>query len=96
MLQLPVKGLSEEEKQAQDDLLMAKTKEASYLLYGLNKEHLKNFVCDPANNLLVTHYYNNSEKGELAMPQCRNEALLSLLYFGLHYNSGQKWTHNSL
>jgi hypothetical protein len=76
-------------------LLLAKTKQASYLLYGLNKEHLRNFVSDPANNLLVTYYYHNSEKRELAVPQCRNEALLSLLYFGLHYCSGQKLTRNS-
>ena len=84
MLKLPLIGLSSREIELQDMLLAEKTKQASYLLYSLNKDHLRSFVSDPSNNFLVTFFYHSLDK-EHAVPQCRTEALLSLLYFGLHY-----------
>ena len=73
-------------------MLKDKTRLASCLLYNVNKDHLRKFVSDWANNFLVTFFYKNRGlelTDPLARkPLCRIESLRSLLYFGRHYERG--------
>jgi hypothetical protein len=57
------------------------TRQKSCLLYNLNKEHLRRFVQDPANNFLVK-FFNDNEELPPTDPYCRVEALRTLLFFG--------------
>ena len=78
---MPHTGLSKLEYALLLERLQEKTRQASCLLYNLNKDHLRRFVLDPANNFLVRFFYENEEL-EPTDPYCRVEALRSLLFFG--------------
>ena len=51
----------------------------------MNKDHLRIFVSDSANNFLVT-FFAESVGLDKTKPQCQIESLRSLLYFGEHYS----------
>ena len=78
---LPRRGLSSLEYALSAERLQEKTRQASCLLYNLNKDHLRRFVLDPANNFLVRFFHDNEDL-EPTDPYCRVEDLRSLLFFG--------------
>ena len=78
---LPRRGLSSLEYALSAERLQEMTRQKSCLLYNLNKEHLRRFVQDPANNFLVK-FFNDNEELPPTDPYCRVEALRTLLFFG--------------
>ena len=55
------------------------TMKMSYLLYRMNKTHLRDFICDPVNVFLIQYFHENNgleitdPNGD--KPRCRGDTL---------------------